>query len=296
MAACRRLKARLTSYSENALSVHEAERIRQHLQTCPSCREELAMVRQMAALLRTHKPQAPEPASDLWSRIHQEVNAAPRVGRFAWWYGRWALPAGGLAAAALAVCLLVRPWHGLKPAAEPFVTAAPTVPQVLVPDAVSPKTRPAAKLNRVERSLGAAVAQNDAVRIASASLAKPARKPVVFVQAPLQSPRFKNLPEKQSVLVAIKPQDVLSLPETTGLEAASATVNGEIDNSVDVVVDQAQPAGSRLEGGFAAAVVVQASADWELVLSAQEVPATASAVEEALNAQRQHNLFRYVHR
>ncbi len=70
---------RLAAYGEGALSLPRAARVERHLSTCPACREELATLREMSALLLARRPAAPAPAADLWRRIQAEIEAVPAL-------------------------------------------------------------------------------------------------------------------------------------------------------------------------------------------------------------------------
>ncbi len=80
--ACRRLRPALVDLAEGALAVGELHALERHLQSCQTCREDLAAMRGVSTVLRD--PGLPEPDEDFWVRqresIMQRVRAsAPRV-------------------------------------------------------------------------------------------------------------------------------------------------------------------------------------------------------------------------
>ena len=137
MWTCKRYAALLAPYSENALSERDGARVRAHLDACPACRAEMATLREISTLLRAHKPPAPEPAADLWGRIQAEIAPAPaRVRpRPTGWRAGLALPVAGLAAAALVVGAVVRPWAGpvspVRDRSEAVTAPTPADPRVV---------------------------------------------------------------------------------------------------------------------------------------------------------------------
>lgn len=76
MLSCKRYAALLAPFAEEELPVTDRERVAAHVAACASCREAVETHRIMAALLSTHRPAAPEPAADLWSRIEAEIASA----------------------------------------------------------------------------------------------------------------------------------------------------------------------------------------------------------------------------
>lgn len=68
---------RLAAYGEGALPAAASARVERHLAACAACREELATLRQVSALLLARRPAAPPPARDLWQRIQAEIEAVP---------------------------------------------------------------------------------------------------------------------------------------------------------------------------------------------------------------------------
>ena len=95
---------RLTaSYALDALDPHEEAEFEAHLSGCPPCREELAALRETAALLAYGAEAAP-PAPALRERILAQARAErPNVVPLR---PRWALPAA-LATAAAAACVAI---------------------------------------------------------------------------------------------------------------------------------------------------------------------------------------------
>lgn len=77
MLSCRKYAALIAPFAENKLPEPDRKRIAAHVANCASCREAVETHRMMAALLSSHRPAAPEPAADLWSRIEAEITAAP---------------------------------------------------------------------------------------------------------------------------------------------------------------------------------------------------------------------------
>lgn len=72
---CRRYAPLLVPYAENALNEPLRSRVARHLDACPTCREEVALVSDMGALLRANPPATPAPADDLWKRIEAQILA-----------------------------------------------------------------------------------------------------------------------------------------------------------------------------------------------------------------------------
>ncbi len=88
------MQLKLNQYAERELADDERMAVEDHLQMCPSCRQQLANVRQMTALLY-HLPVEETPAG-LEARIMAAVNAPPeRVDVVQTWLYRAAI---GLAA------------------------------------------------------------------------------------------------------------------------------------------------------------------------------------------------------
>ncbi len=109
----------LSALLDGALDPAARGRVESHLATCAGCRAERDRLSgALAALARL--PAAPEPspyfAARLAARLAQEPSRG-LLGRLSAWRWRLALPAGGLAAAALAGVLVVRQQRGLELAA-----------------------------------------------------------------------------------------------------------------------------------------------------------------------------------
>jgi len=106
----------LSALLDGALDPAERRAVEAHLAACAACRAEHGRLR--GALLALGRlPPPPEPSPWFASRLAARLAAEPPrglLGRLATWPWRLALPAGGLAAAALAAVLVVRHQRGLE--------------------------------------------------------------------------------------------------------------------------------------------------------------------------------------
>jgi anti-sigma factor RsiW len=109
----------LSALLDGALDPAARGRVEAHLAGCPGCRAERDRLSgALAALARL--PAAPEPSPFFAARLAARLADEPArglLGRLSAWRWRLALPAGGLAAAALAGLLVVRQQRGLELAA-----------------------------------------------------------------------------------------------------------------------------------------------------------------------------------
>ena len=106
----------LSALLDGALDPAARRTVEAHLAACAACRAEHGRLRgALSALGRLPPPPEPTPwfATRLAARLAEEPPRAWR-GLLAAWRWRLALPAAGLAAAALAGVLVVRQQHGLE--------------------------------------------------------------------------------------------------------------------------------------------------------------------------------------
>src|SRR5215471_8096886 len=78
--SCERPPAQLYRYLDGELAPPEAEDMAQHLQTCPTCQEEVAAHSRLQELLRTAGQEDEVPAQ-LWSAIQQRLAQEPQARR-----------------------------------------------------------------------------------------------------------------------------------------------------------------------------------------------------------------------
>jgi anti-sigma factor RsiW len=104
----------LSALLDGALDAAARRSVEAHLAGCPACRAEHRRLQgALAALARL--PAAPEPSPWFDARLAARLAQAPRrglLGRLTGW--RLVVPAGGLAAAALAGVLVIRQQRGLE--------------------------------------------------------------------------------------------------------------------------------------------------------------------------------------
>ncbi len=109
----------LTALLDGALEPAARAAVEAHLAGCAACRAEQGrLTGALSALARL--PAAPGPSPYFASRLAARLAAEPPRGLFGWlpaWRWRLALPAGGLAAVALAGVLVIRQERGLELAA-----------------------------------------------------------------------------------------------------------------------------------------------------------------------------------
>lgn len=130
MTHCERVQDQLSDLIDGALSPAEAEAVSVHLEACADCRQELAELRSVVALLHAVPPVVPP--ADLAERVHLALAALPdepavpraapprASSRFNW----------GSAAAGAAVAAFVAVAWNLQPSSLPRIeTAAVSVQQ-----------------------------------------------------------------------------------------------------------------------------------------------------------------------
>ncbi len=119
---CERCNDHLSAYADDALSGRERRQVRSHLETCRRCREDLAEIRTLSALLRATPD--PEPSPSFWAETYSTVRkrgaAPPRPapllhGGFGW----------GVALASVFVFLLMMPPRRINRAPIPPTPVAP---------------------------------------------------------------------------------------------------------------------------------------------------------------------------
>ncbi|MDQ2982384.1 MAG: anti-sigma factor [Actinomycetota bacterium] len=94
-------------YALDALEEESARAFEEHLGMCPQCRDEVASFRETAAAL-AYAAESPPPPAGLGARIVDAARAErPNVASLR---KRWALPAAGLAAAAVAATVVLAIW------------------------------------------------------------------------------------------------------------------------------------------------------------------------------------------
>ena len=106
----------LSALLDGALEPAARREVEAHLAACPACRGEQRRIEgALRALARL--PAAPEPSPHFAARLAARLADPPRrgwPGLPAAWRWRLAVPAAGLAAAAVAAVLVVRHQHGLE--------------------------------------------------------------------------------------------------------------------------------------------------------------------------------------
>jgi anti-sigma factor RsiW len=109
----------LSALLDGALAPEARVAVESHLAACPACRAEQGrLAGALTALARL--PAAPGPSPFFSARLAARLAGEPPrglFGRLAAWRWRLAIPAGGLAAAALAGVLVIRQQRGLELAA-----------------------------------------------------------------------------------------------------------------------------------------------------------------------------------
>jgi hypothetical protein len=116
---------RLAAYGEGALPAPAAARVERHLRACSACREELAALRAVSALLLARRPAAPAPSRDLWQRIQAEIETVPAPITVR--PRRPVFLAPTLGAAAMAALAAVAVLSSSRPNAEKMSQSAPSV-------------------------------------------------------------------------------------------------------------------------------------------------------------------------
>jgi hypothetical protein len=119
-----RFAERLSEYLDGELDAAARAELERHLETCPSCQEDLAGLKQVVARLDA-APQA-EPAQDLWPSLQGRIQADPRQEtQTARWPERW-LPAAAVLAATVFLWVW---WMNAGPGRTPS-TGTGTAPQM----------------------------------------------------------------------------------------------------------------------------------------------------------------------
>lgn len=110
---CAEVREELTEYQLGLLDEAEAARLRLHLDGCADCREELATLERMDALIApTEQYAAPE---GMWMGIHARMK--PR--QAAWWRAWFQSPRPALAMAAALLLAVAGIWLGLRGTPQP---------------------------------------------------------------------------------------------------------------------------------------------------------------------------------
>ena len=120
---CRRISDQLSAYLDDELSSRDAERVREHLETCPECRRLLDEIRRTVDALKA-LPSIEAPG-DLQPRIMAgvaETPAEPRPVRVARWRALW--PVAAAIAIAAVIMLLNGPRKAPRPIADQEGAAA----------------------------------------------------------------------------------------------------------------------------------------------------------------------------
>ena len=120
---CERCNENLSAYADGALSRLTARQVKGHVETCRRCREDLAEIRTLTALLRATGD--PEPRPEFWARTYTTLRerAASRGRRapvlptlsFGW----------GVALAALLIIVLLVPPRQINRAQIPPTSVSP---------------------------------------------------------------------------------------------------------------------------------------------------------------------------
>lgn len=101
---CFRARRLIIPYLEGALDERVSSAFARHLESCPKCADEVALVRRAGNALRKARTPAQEPAADLWSRIEREI--APPVAQPARRPGMLGLKLAGATAACALLCVI----------------------------------------------------------------------------------------------------------------------------------------------------------------------------------------------
>src|SRR5262245_55145283 len=146
---CARVRERLADYSVGLLGRRDHQALGQHLEACPPCRRELAIMAESVQLVRVHAPV--EPPADLWDRGQQQLiaeriqqPARPPFGPSSFWsifsgWGGRGLALAGVAAAVAAAIFFPRPGtDSLPPPVPPDREVAALVRQRAMTEAESP--------------------------------------------------------------------------------------------------------------------------------------------------------------
>jgi hypothetical protein len=102
---CRLCSDELTAYIDGELSSSSAEKIREHLEKCPPCHEELQALREAAAFVESHAREV-EPVPEIWNNLRARIAEMPAPagppGFFQFLVvNRWAAAAATLASTAI---------------------------------------------------------------------------------------------------------------------------------------------------------------------------------------------------
>lgn len=309
---CKHYRSQLVPYSRNTLSAEKAARLDVHLAKCPACRAELAMLQEVGGVLRGCKPFAPEPALDLWRRVEAQLireqprsevsvaNAPTRAPR-----ARLAVPAAGLAvaglaaaglaAAALLFVALARP--GAQPAGPPVAEVALSRPPLrrapmkaarAAPARVKPGTGREDPFLPVEREAPRRLATKPPVAVVvrmashndSARLPRTMPRLVKETAAPYGSHRRRDrtAPDNAARVVASNTRVLEAMPDAPMPTMPPAPT---------------EPPAALREMPRDMPEVTAAAERQPFPTPMQSVPATASAVESALDSERNLDLFRY---
>ena len=307
---------RLAAYGEGTLAPSMAARVERHLSACPACREELATLSAVSALLLARCPAAPAPAEDLWRRVQAEIETpsvrvhAPRRSFLA-----PALSTAAFAALAAVAVLtngrlgseeLSRPTPGTGAARVADVTAsgvtATPVPLFGGGSASSLGARTGLQVAKAASSLVperlVAATRPARTRVASSAVEDP------FV--PLRSRRAlvaKNNRRRNRASVDSAPKMVLPLVQPGSEQAAApkqpapeGTPLDETGGTTTIAMTPLAPGGEESPAAAASsspASLEDPSGPSPTLTAARSVAASDSAVTRYLSDNRRSGLFRY---
>lgn len=121
-----RYEKKLALYQLEALPAAEQQRVREHLEGCPACRDSLRALERTAELLSSRPLQDAPP--EVWAGIQARLEPRRKTRRVALWSSRPALVVAALLLVAVAATLLVPVLHptGLS-VAPPQIIMTPLV-------------------------------------------------------------------------------------------------------------------------------------------------------------------------
>ena len=311
---------RLAAYGEGALAPSMAARVERHLSACPACREELAALRALSALLLARRPAAPAPAEDLWRRIQAEIETVPAPAPLCVARRSFLVPA--LSTAACAALAAVAVLTNGRPGSENSVQSASGTGAARVADAAPsgvtatpiPLFRSGASSLAARTGLQVAKASSSLVPQKRVAVARPPQTRVAssavedpFVplqnRASRRSRVAKNNRRRDRGGLTLEPKTVLSLVQPGSGQAATpkqpapeGTPLDETGGTTTIVMTPLAPGGEESPAAAASsspASLEDPSGPSPTLTAARSVAASDSAVTRYLSDNRRSGLFRY---